>query len=117
MTQRQRPEPDGPLRTGLERRGERTMPDVGLRTGHETGKMLRGRGAVEACGVYGREIRHLLGRRRFEVRRDREQVVEARRIEESDLRATLRSLADAVREHGRLAAQVRTDDEQRVEGV
>ena len=74
-------------------------------------------GAVEAGRVDSSEIRELAGRRRLEVRRDREQVVEARRIQERDLRATLGGLAHAVRQHRRFTAQVAADDQQGVELV
>ena len=77
--------------------------------------MLRRRGAIEARRVDGGQLRELPGRRRLEVRRHREQVFEPRRIQEPDLRAALRGLAHAVREHRRFTAQVGADDQQRME--
>jgi hypothetical protein len=81
--------------------------------------MFRSRGTVEAGGIDRGEVFQLPRRRRFEIRRDGEQVVEARRIQEGDLRsvATHRGLAHAVREQWRFTAQIAAHDEQRIELV
>lgn len=79
--------------------------------------MLRRGGAIEHGRKNGGEVTRLFRRRGLEVAGHREQVVETRGIDERDLRAALGRLAHAVRQHRRLAAQVRTHDQQSIELV
>ena len=120
MSQRQRTQPDGALLSGFERGGNRAVANVGLGTSYKRCQVLGGlgfRGAVETGRVDSREVRELAGRRRLEIRRDREQVVEARWVQECDLRATLGGFAHAVRQHRRFTPQVAADHQQGVELV
>ena len=93
------------------------MRGVDLRAGYQRGDILRRSRTVEHCRVDGREVRDLSGRRGFQIRGHREQVVKARRIQEADLGALLRRLANAMRQHRHFAAQVGTHHQQAIELV
>ena len=66
---------------------------------------------------HGGEISDQVPRCGREVRLHREEVGEARRIEERDLRAADRRLAHPVREQRHLATQVGTDDQQSLQRI
>ena len=93
------------------------MADIGLGSRDQRGQMPGRRGAIEAGRVDSGQVRELAGGRRFKIRRDREQVVEASRIQERDLGAALGGLAHTMGEHRRFAAQVASHHEQRVEFI
>ncbi len=74
-------------------------------------------GSFRHCGQNRGQLRDLLGRRRYDVGGEREQVREARGIQQRDLCALMGGLAHTVRENRHLAAQVGTNHQQRAQGL
>ena len=83
--------------------------------------VLAGRGRqvapLQRRGQYRGELGHLLHGRGLKIGGHRKEVRKAAWIQECDARAAHGRLAHAAREQRQLAAQVRADDEQRIERI